>query len=266
MVHQCDQSIVDEFLANISNLGDAFDAEKLKWQDVCMNLPGVLYNMMVAWENDTVSAAEVKGILDFLKLRLCSYSVCTAAWICSYIQMIPDDELLKPMNMVQQLSTPITAEDLASSENLKERMGLTAQILRKMQIDVHQNNKIRSAYYSNAIVLQTPLEEHFADVWKSITELGWMPIESTQGMDGILFSSGPYWLTTNLVNQILQCKYAKVSFSLFFFSKFFFLIILLSFFSGYEQNNGPCVCCYAFKPRSMHIDSYIRYTSIDCTQ
>lgn len=204
---------------HLNNLDNAIRSGTLKWQDICMNLPGVLYHLLVAWENETITAAEVKSHLDCIKLRLCSFSVCAASWLCSYMQIVRDDELLKPMNMVQQFLTVVTPDELSQHDNFKERLGLTIQIIRKMQHDIYQNQKIRSLMFSQTIVSQNPLEEQFTDVWKTITERGWLPIESTQTLDSLLHSCGPYWLVSKLVNEILQCKYAKVSYICFIQSR-----------------------------------------------
>ncbi|XP_055307612.1 mediator of RNA polymerase II transcription subunit 24-like, partial [Sitodiplosis mosellana] len=96
----CEQSKVDEFLTSISsNDGSMAKIPNLKWHEICLILPGVLYQLLVAWENDTISAADVIVHLDNIKSRLCTYSVCAASWLCSYMQIVRDDELLKPLNM-----------------------------------------------------------------------------------------------------------------------------------------------------------------------
>lgn len=138
MVHLCEYTKVDELLVQL-NSTDANSASNsltsssssssasglknstLKWQDICMNIPGMLYHVLLAWENETISATEVKTILDSIKVRLCAYSVCAASWLCSYMQVVRDDELLKPMNMVQQFLTSLTPEEMAQQENFKER-------------------------------------------------------------------------------------------------------------------------------------------------
>lgn len=203
MVHQSEQSKIDEFLMTLNSI-EKMKSSSLKWQDVCMNLPGVLYHLLVAWENDTISAAEVKTHLDSIKSRQCSFSVCAASWLCAYMQIVRDDELLKPMNMVKQFLTVVTPEEVNQPDNFKERLGLTIQIIRKMQNDAQ---KVRSLGQNT--VSQQPLEEQFNDVWQSIAERGWLPIDATQILDSLLQSCGPYWLVSKLVNEILHCKFVK---------------------------------------------------------
>lgn len=209
MVHQCEQNKVDEFLSSISSADAAMNkVSTLKWQEVCLILPGVLYQLLVAWENDTISASDIKVHLDNIKNKLCTYSVCAASWLCSYMQIVRDDELLKPLNMVQQfLAHGSISEDLKVN-NLKERLNLTSQIIRKIQTDAHQSQKVRSPILN--IVSNQPLEEQFHEAWKTVSNRGWLSVKAAQVLDNLLHSCGPYWLVSKMVNQVLCCKFSKV--------------------------------------------------------
>lgn len=210
MVHQCEQGKVDEFLTSISsNDSSMVKPSNLRWHETCLILPGVLYQLLVAWENDTISAADVKLHLDNIKNRLCAYSICSASWLCSYMQIVRDDELLKPLNMVQQFITLNATDDLKNANNAKEKFNLTSQIIRKMQTDAHQNQKIRSPILN--IVSNQPLEDQFHEVWRTVSNRGWLSIKATQVLDNLLQSCGPYWLVSKMVNEVLYCKFSKVS-------------------------------------------------------
>lgn len=80
-----------------------------------------------------------------------------------------------------------------------------------MQHDVHPapNQKIRALMLTKNIVSGQPLEDQFVEVWKTASERGWLPIESTQLLDSLLQSCGPLWLVTKLINEIIQCKHSK---------------------------------------------------------
>lgn len=75
--------------------------------------------MLYAWEQGTLSANDVKRILDVMRQRMCCLAITATAWLCSYMQIVQQDTLLKPMNMVQQFLTQINAED--NHDNFKER-------------------------------------------------------------------------------------------------------------------------------------------------
>lgn len=210
MVQLCDQSKVNE-LISLSNKSDGLKNSNLKWHEICMNIPGMLYHVLLAWENETLSSADVKFILDSMKARLCSFSVCAASWLCAYMQIVRQDELLKPINMVKQFLTALSPEEMSQQENFKERLGLTFQIIRKMQHDVMPagNPKIRALMQTQNLVSHTPMEDQFNDIWKTVTDRGWLPIEATQTLESLLQSCGPFWLVNNLVNKIMACKYVK---------------------------------------------------------
>lgn len=209
MVHQCEQNKVDEFLTSISsNDGSMQKISNLRWHEICLILPGVLYQLLVAWENDTISAADVKVHVDNIKSRHCTYSICAASWLCSYMQIVRDDELLKPSNMIQQFVTLTVTDELKSTNYIKEKFNLTSQIIRKMQMDAHQNQKIRSPILN--IISNQPLEEQFHEVLRTISSRGWLSVKATQVLDNLLYSCGPYWLVSKMVNEVIYCKFSKV--------------------------------------------------------
>lgn len=209
MVHQCDQTKVDDLLLHLNSTETSLKNSSLKWQDICLNIPAVLYHVLLAWEHETISAAEVKAILDSIKSRLCTFSVCAASWLIAYMQVVRDDELLKPMNMVQQMLTTSTPDELSQQENFQERLMLTTQIIRKMQHDIHPNKKVRSVMLTQNLVSPAPLEDQFIDVWKAATERGFMPVDATQTLECLFQSCGPFWLVNRLIAEIMLCKYSK---------------------------------------------------------
>lgn len=54
--------------------------------------------------------SDVKRILDAVRGRMCCLPIAAATYLCSYMRTAPQ-EMLKPMNMVQQLLTMPTTED-----------------------------------------------------------------------------------------------------------------------------------------------------------
>lgn len=73
--------------------------------------------MLVAWEQGALVAADVKRILDAVRGRMYCLPLAAAAWLCAYMRTAPEDMLLKPVNMVQQLLAPPAAEE----DSLNER-------------------------------------------------------------------------------------------------------------------------------------------------
>jgi mediator of RNA polymerase II transcription subunit 24 len=103
----------------------------------------------------------VKKALDSMRSRMGCLPVCAASWLCSYMQILDQDALLKPMNMVQQFLTP--TDEMPQQDNYKERQliifkitadklivciscrsSLMFQIIRKMQYDLHPPSAIKA--------------------------------------------------------------------------------------------------------------------------
>ncbi|KAH8376396.1 hypothetical protein KR200_004736 [Drosophila serrata] len=201
----CDDSIVDELLLSLSKPEAAqLKPSNLSWQDTCLNLPGVLHHVLIAWEQETLSSADVKSILDNIKRRLFSFSVCATSFLCAYMYLVKETELLKPLNMIQQFLAPLTNEELSSQENAKERLALSYQIIRKMQHDVHPASSAKSRLISHS-----PLVEQFREVWRTVVEAGHLPVRAAQTLESLLLAGGAAWLATQLVEQLLACKYTR---------------------------------------------------------
>ncbi|XP_017074176.1 mediator of RNA polymerase II transcription subunit 24 [Drosophila eugracilis] len=201
----CDDAIVDELLLSLSKPEAAqLKPSSLSWQETCLNLPGVLHHVLIAWEQETLSSADVKSILDNIKRRLFSFSVCATSFLCAYMYSVKETELLKPLNMIQQFLAPLTSEELSSQENAKERLALSYQIIRKMQHDVHPAPSTKSRLISHS-----PLVEQFREVWRTVVDAGHLPVRAAQSLESLLLAGGAAWLTTQMVEQLLACKYTR---------------------------------------------------------
>ncbi|XP_026849415.1 mediator of RNA polymerase II transcription subunit 24 [Drosophila persimilis] len=201
----CDDSMVDELLLSLSKPEAAqLKPCSLSWQETCLNLPGVLHHVLIAWEQETLSSADVKNILDNIKRRLFSFSVCATSFLCAYMYSVRETELLKPLNMIQQFLAPLTSEELSSQEYAKERLALSYPIIRKMQHDVHPAPSTKSRLISHS-----PLIEQFREVWKTVAEAGHLPVRAVQTLESLLLAGGAAWLATQLVEQLLTCKYIR---------------------------------------------------------
>lgn len=138
----CDSSKVDALLQQFQN--EEFKISQVKWNEVCLNIPGVIKEVLLAWEQGSLSANDVKRILESIRSKLCCLPVCAAAWLCNYMQILHQDALLKPMNMVQQFLASPPPEDPSESICKNERFGFMFPIIRRMQYNIHPStsNKI----------------------------------------------------------------------------------------------------------------------------
>ncbi|CAG2056138.1 unnamed protein product [Timema podura] len=179
----------------------------VKWHEVCHNVPGAIKEVLLAWEQGAVTSNDVKRILDVMRSRMCSLPVFATAWLCSYMQILHQDALLKPMNMVQQFLTPVANEESTQLDNFKERSGLMFQVIRKMQYDVFppSQSKVKAmtlshrCYICHSIISRQPVSSQLGDVWEGIQKRGWIHIQATHSLESLLNTSGCQWFVTNIV-------------------------------------------------------------------
>lgn len=212
IVKNCDQSKVDELIGYFSDTNVQHPKTiSLKWHEICMNLPAMLYGVLMAWENETIPPASVKTILDNMRMKLCCFSVTSASWLCSYMKIIRENELAKPKTMLQILTLPPSDDGQIKQETLNERLGLTITIIQKLHYDVQPavSASLSSLIENNKLVSKDPLNDLFNEQWKEISIRNWLPIDSTQTLRSLFQSCGPLWIMNNLVEQIFQCKYVQ---------------------------------------------------------
>lgn len=205
IVRACDQAKVDELLLILNGTSQSGGANtNLKWHEIAETTPGMLYQVILAWENG-ISTNEVKVILENLKAKMGVYSVCAASWLCSYMYAINEDEHHKPLNMIQQLLAG-DEEMTPVAENLKERLSLTNKIIRRMQAEF-QSRGTRVGGSDLSVMSSNPLEESFNEAWKEIQDRKWLPVDVGQKLQSLYESCGSFWLVQRLVQELDNCKY-----------------------------------------------------------
>lgn len=200
------------------------------WQEVCLALPGVLHHILLAWESDSISMADVKFYLDAIKSRMCAFSVCSASWLNAYMLVVRDSELVKPLQMLTHLMQPVAQPDeLTQKENYQERHQLAVQIMRKMEQDgaallggPATASGVSAAAAAAAATVQSgragtnqnlstakPLAQHFDDMWNLMVRRGGLPLDASLTLESMLQSCGAFWLVSRLLEKIIACKFAK---------------------------------------------------------
>ncbi|XP_059058731.1 mediator of RNA polymerase II transcription subunit 24 [Achroia grisella] len=209
ILQRCDPQLVDIFIHHLSATEFDFKNTNMKPHDLCENVSGAVKEVLFAWEQGSLSAADVKRMLDSLRQKMASLAVCASAWLCSYINVVHQDAFLKPMNMVQQFLTPPTEIELAQIDNFKERSVLMSQIIRRMQYDIHPSSmsKSKSISLSHNIIMRQPILEQLQTVWEDIKSRGYLHIDATHIAESLLNTTGPIWFVTHLVKETLKYRY-----------------------------------------------------------
>ncbi|EEB09924.1 Thyroid hormone receptor-associated protein complex 100 kDa component, putative [Pediculus humanus corporis] len=201
-----DNSKVDALLAQF-NSNEDFKTSQVKWNEICLNVPAAIKEVLLAWEQGTLSANDVKRILDSMRSKWCCLPICATAWLCSYMQILHQDALLKPMNMVQQFLAPPCIED--PNETFKsERFALMSMIIRRMQYNIHPSTTSKISL-QHGIISNTPISMQLEKVWSKIHKQGWVSIEATHQFQSMLNTGGPPWFVTNVLKEITQYKYQE---------------------------------------------------------
>ncbi|XP_045464777.1 mediator of RNA polymerase II transcription subunit 24 [Harmonia axyridis] len=194
-----DPAMIESLLQQF-NAGDTEMEVNVKWQDVLFNIPGVMHEVLVAWEQGALAASDVKRILDALRGRMCCLPLAAAAWLCAYMRTAQQDTVLKPINMVQQLLTPPTTDE----ENLGHRWQLTCEIIRKMQADVQLPLQAKSSHH---LVSRQPAVQQLHQLWTKAITRGWLDHTSARAVHCLLETAGSTWLVPSVVHELCKLRY-----------------------------------------------------------
>lgn len=195
----CESSVVETLLQQF-NSGETEFKTCMKWQDVVFNIPGVMHEVLIAWEQGALAPADVKRILDAVKGRMYCLPLAAAAWLCAYMHTAPEDTLLKPLNMVHQLLAPPEVEEVL----LSERWQLMHDLIRKMQKDMQLPLKPKSG--RNFTSCQ-PSTEQLHTAWTNAIRRGWLDHNSAKTIHSLLDTAGPSWLVSAVLQELMQLKY-----------------------------------------------------------
>ncbi|KAI5644874.1 mediator of RNA polymerase II transcription subunit 24 [Phthorimaea operculella] len=210
IIQKCDPQIVDIFIHHLSAPDFDFKNTNLITPELCMNVSGTVREVLFAWEQGSLTATDVKRMLESLRQKMASLAVCASVWLCSYINVVHQDAFLKPINMVQQFVT-LSETELTQPDNFKERAALMCQIIKRMQYDIHPPSapKSKNLTYSHNIVSRQPILEHLQSVWEDIKSRGYLHIDATHVVESLLNTAGPVWFVNNLVKETLKYRYQE---------------------------------------------------------
>lgn len=203
VVKMCDQSKVDEMIGYFSDSNSQAPIS-FKWNEILMNIPAMLYNVLIAWENETIAPAVVKNILDNMRSKSCCFAVVAASWLCAYMKVLHEDEQAKPKILVQQLMKPLDDATM-NSDTFTEKFSLTHEIIMKLY-DTRSTIETMQTHTN-----QKPLNDLFEEQWKEIGEKRWLPYDAAMNLEQLFKSCGAFWMMKNLIEQIMKGKFIKDS-------------------------------------------------------
>lgn len=213
-----DPAKVNNFLYQSNSPKYELQTSLVKWHEMCWNIPAVIKETLNAWEAEAISAENVKVILDNIKSKMYCLPVVASAWLCSYISVLPHEERVKPMNMIQQLmaqaNSPLENSANSDSHNpgnqdqssmYKERSILMANIIEKMVSDLYpaQGKGIPSIVFKDDITTGKLLEETFMTVHSR----SWLDQRDIHALDILLSMGGPNWFVDSILRLLFRFEY-----------------------------------------------------------
>ncbi|XP_076263468.1 mediator complex subunit 24 isoform X3 [Rhynchophorus ferrugineus] len=189
--------IIVEALIQQFNSEDTDFKPTMEMRDILFNMPGVMREVLVAWEQGALVTSDVKRILDAVRGRMCCLPIAAATYLCSYMRTAPQ-EMLKPMNMVQQLLTMPTTED----DSIRVRWQLTCEIIKKMQR--HIQLPAKSSYH---LVSRTPAAELLHSTWNCGITKCWLDYNSAKNLHCLLDTAGARWLVNSVIQELLKLRF-----------------------------------------------------------
>ncbi|XP_071966151.1 mediator of RNA polymerase II transcription subunit 24-like isoform X2 [Antedon mediterranea] len=129
---KADQNKVEILLMHCANSME-FKTSLVRWHEACACAPQVMEEILNAWIHNTISTSDVKKIVDNMKSKLHSLSVCVVSWLCSYIRGLQNSEREKANKMLLMFMSPNAVDSVFTSRD-KERNTIKVNVIKKMTL------------------------------------------------------------------------------------------------------------------------------------
>ncbi|CAH0387287.1 unnamed protein product [Bemisia tabaci] len=210
ILNLCDAEKVTALLALLNSPKPDWKMGQVRWHEHCINVSGAIKEVLIAWQYNALSSSDVKRFLDAMRSQMLCLPVCATVWLCSYMHILHQDELLKPMNMVKQFLSPFVNEEAYQQDSFNERSQLMAQIIKKMLYELHPPpcTKSKPIILQYGLVWKRPMKDLLDIVWDNMMENGWLSIEDTRVLNSLYYICGSEWLVRYLIVELMTLKYS----------------------------------------------------------
>uniref|UniRef100_A0A8C4R3R5 Mediator of RNA polymerase II transcription subunit 24 n=1 Tax=Eptatretus burgeri TaxID=7764 RepID=A0A8C4R3R5_EPTBU len=198
----------------LSHLNSSIEMKltQVKWHEVCASLPGVMSEVLNAWELGLLNMEAVQKITDNLKGRLCSLAVCAVAWLVSHIRVLGLEEREKPLQLIQLLVTPVAGEP--TMQFYSERVAIMSSIIERMCTEVMQQTGTRIKFQGNSpadgshcrdlLPGTHPIRELLQSAFASAMSRGLLDTRALLTLEAVMHTGGTHWFTDNLIKELLK--------------------------------------------------------------
>ncbi|XP_075922197.1 mediator of RNA polymerase II transcription subunit 24 isoform X2 [Petromyzon marinus] len=209
-----DPSKVEALINHLNSSGE-MKLVQVKWHEVCASLPGVVNEVLNAWEHGLLTMENVQKITDNLKGKMCSMAVCSVAWLVTHIRLLGLEEREKPLQLIQLLVSPIQGE--STLQFYSERVIIMSSILERMCADVLQQTGMTVRFPGGApsegspapvtrelLPGARPVRELLSSTFSASMARGLLHTRALHALEASLHMGGLHWFTNNLVKELLQ--------------------------------------------------------------
>lgn len=201
---QCDQGKVDLLLGQYLQTDSELKTSLVFWHELCVNSVGVVYELLMAWENECLKFSDIQKVLDIFRSKVCCLPICITTWLCAYIRIMPEKNTEKAKSILMHLLSPIGGEE--PEDTFKERYLIMTKIINQMIACSYERHS--SSLTESAIDNVNPQTESnwnmYKACWKQSTKQGMLDIGTAISLK--------YLFEVNGANQFV-CACMQVRFS-----------------------------------------------------
>lgn len=139
------EDIVSSLIKQLVDPDGGIQTKNVDWREVCFNMPKVISEIIIAWNQGQLTDTHLRGIIERIKSKMCFLAVVTATWLQSHIKTLGEAEKSKSLFFLQSLtkaSQQAKHQNQApsklglKSESYSERSSLMCSIIRKIYFEI----------------------------------------------------------------------------------------------------------------------------------
>ncbi|XP_035705952.1 mediator of RNA polymerase II transcription subunit 24 isoform X2 [Folsomia candida] len=203
ILNRCNQNKV-EILINTFLQGESeLKTSLVFWNELCTNVVGVIRDMVFAWEAESANFADVKKVLDVIRSKVCSLPICISAWLCSYIQMSPENQSGKARYILNHFLSNLNVSN--DEEHFQERFAVMNKVISKMINCVQPTSGASSPISTgNCTIESKPMSDLYKKCFSSMQSRGLIDIDTMISLQSLLDLNGLHYFVQGLITEMME--------------------------------------------------------------
>ncbi|XP_033127688.1 mediator of RNA polymerase II transcription subunit 24-like isoform X4 [Anneissia japonica] len=198
---KADQNKVELLLMHCAT-GMEFKTSLVRWHEACACAPQVMEEILNAWLHNTISASDVKKIIDNMKSKLHCLSVCVVAWLCSYLRSLQNSERDKAKQMLLMFMAANTIDSTLVPYD-KERNTIKVNVIKKMTrmsmggLEVNPEFGLKTSSSASAI-------ETLSSIFHGLIQQGFMNKALFTAIEQLQSCLGVEYFCRSVIDEVLK--------------------------------------------------------------